>query len=184
MKVKSESEVTQLCPTLSDPMDWSLPGSSVHGIFQARVLEWGAISWNRMSKFFSPQGSLCSFMSHSVVHALWPGLSVSSYPHRILQRSAATPPPQWSLPCFPPTGKNNSSHGLPPDFASILLHLYYGTLFFAAFSKVCSEECLSLGSIHIKKCSQVTSLWDSAYCSMNWHSRLTLVYSGFWEDLQ
>ena len=41
MKVKSESEVAQSCPTLSDPMDWSLPGSSVHGIFQARVLEWG-----------------------------------------------------------------------------------------------------------------------------------------------
>ena len=43
MKVKSESEVTQSCPTPSDPMDCSLPGSSVHGIFQARVLEWGAI---------------------------------------------------------------------------------------------------------------------------------------------
>ena len=41
--MKSESEVTQSCPTLSDPMDCSLPGSSVHGIFQARVLEWGAI---------------------------------------------------------------------------------------------------------------------------------------------
>ena len=41
MKVKSESEVAQSCPTLSDPMDWSLPGSSIHGIFQARVLEWG-----------------------------------------------------------------------------------------------------------------------------------------------
>ena len=44
MKVKSESEVAQSCPTLSDPMDCSLSGSSVHGIFQARVLEWGAIS--------------------------------------------------------------------------------------------------------------------------------------------
>ena len=43
MKVKSESEVTQSYPTLSDPMDCSLPGSSSHGIFQARVLEWGAI---------------------------------------------------------------------------------------------------------------------------------------------
>ena len=46
MKVKSESEVTQLCPTLSDPMDCSLPGSSFHGIFQARVLEWGAIAFS------------------------------------------------------------------------------------------------------------------------------------------
>ena len=43
MKVKSESEVAQLCLTLRDPMDCNLPGSSVYGIFQARVLEWGAI---------------------------------------------------------------------------------------------------------------------------------------------
>ena len=46
MKVKSESEVTQSCPTLSDPMDCSLPGSSIHGLFQARVLEWGAIAFS------------------------------------------------------------------------------------------------------------------------------------------
>ena len=46
MKVKSESEVTQSCPTLSDPKDCSLPGSSTHGIFQARVLEWGAIAFS------------------------------------------------------------------------------------------------------------------------------------------
>ena len=48
MKVKSESEVTQSYPTLSDPMDYSLPGSSVHGIFQARVLEWGAIAFSKV----------------------------------------------------------------------------------------------------------------------------------------
>ena len=46
MKVKSESEVAQSCPTLSHPMDCSLPGSSVHSIFQARVLEWGAIAFS------------------------------------------------------------------------------------------------------------------------------------------
>ena len=46
MKVKSESEVTQSCPTLCDPMDFSLPGSSIHGICQARVLQWGAISFS------------------------------------------------------------------------------------------------------------------------------------------
>ena len=58
MKVKSESEVTQLCPTLSDPMDCSLPGSSVHGIFQARVLEWGAIACSevRDNKGFKRKG--------------------------------------------------------------------------------------------------------------------------------
>ena len=46
MKVKSESEDAQSYPTLSNPMDCSLPGSSVHGIFQARVLEWGAIAFS------------------------------------------------------------------------------------------------------------------------------------------
>ena len=45
---ESESEVAQLCPTLSNPMDCSLPGSSVHGIFQARILEWGAIAFSHI----------------------------------------------------------------------------------------------------------------------------------------
>ena len=49
MKVKSESEVAQSCLTLSDPMGCSLPGSSIHGIFQARVLEWGAIAFSVIS---------------------------------------------------------------------------------------------------------------------------------------
>ena len=48
MKVKSESEVAQSCPTLLDPMDYSLPGSSIHGIFQARVLEWVAIAFSNI----------------------------------------------------------------------------------------------------------------------------------------
>ena len=48
MKVRSEREVAQSCPTLSDPMDYSLPCSSIHGIFQARVLEWGAISFSEI----------------------------------------------------------------------------------------------------------------------------------------
>jgi len=48
MKVKSEREVAQSCLTLSNPMDYSLPGSSIHGIFQARVLEWGAIAFSEV----------------------------------------------------------------------------------------------------------------------------------------
>ena len=56
MKVKSESEVAQSCPTLSDPVDCSLPGSSVHGIFQARVLEWGAMAF---SLYMLKRGYLC-----------------------------------------------------------------------------------------------------------------------------
>ena len=50
MKVNSESEVAQSCPTLRDPMDCSLPGSSVHRIFQARVLEWGAIGFSNLAR--------------------------------------------------------------------------------------------------------------------------------------
>ena len=46
MKVKSEKEVAQSCLTLNDPMDRSLPGSSIHGSFQARILEWGAIAFS------------------------------------------------------------------------------------------------------------------------------------------
>ena len=52
MKVKSEREVAQLCPTLSDPMDCSPPGFSIHGIFQARVLEWGAIAFSEYPYYY------------------------------------------------------------------------------------------------------------------------------------
>ena len=62
MKVKSESEDTQLCLTLSDPMDCSLLGSSVHGIFQARVLEWGAIAFDDF------MGVLILNASKSILH--------------------------------------------------------------------------------------------------------------------
>ena len=55
MKVKSESEVAQSCPTLSDPMDCSPPGSSIHGIFQARVLEWGAIAFSEDLRELTPK---------------------------------------------------------------------------------------------------------------------------------
>ena len=77
MKGKSESEVPQSYPTLSDPMDCSLPGSSMHGIFQARVLEWGAIAfsssflgWNKSS---SGRGHLMKDTSgDSMDHMEWP----------------------------------------------------------------------------------------------------------------
>ena len=68
MKVKSESEVAQLCSTLCDPMDCSLPGSFVHGIFQARVLEWAAISfsnyflWNNIIENISKTCNLIFFI--------------------------------------------------------------------------------------------------------------------------
>ena len=99
MKVKSESEVAQSCPTLSNPMDCSRPGSSVHGIFQARVLEWGAIAFSvfqlRVTLFNlylylqHLAHSACSVVSDSLwPHGLWPpvdcGLPGSSV-HGIFQ---------------------------------------------------------------------------------------------------
>ena len=65
MKVESESEVAQSCPTLRDPVDCSLPGSSIHGIFQATVLEWDAIA-------FSIQvPTMCQILSE-ILHGLFP----------------------------------------------------------------------------------------------------------------
>ena len=67
MKEKSENEVTQTCPTLSDSMDCSLPGSSAHGIFQASVLEWGAIAFSfflyNLELFYNKQVFLIQFKS-------------------------------------------------------------------------------------------------------------------------
>ena len=65
MKVKSESEVAQSCPTPSDPMDCSLPGSSIHGIFQARVLEWGAIAFSLITLSASYE------WNHTILILLW-----------------------------------------------------------------------------------------------------------------
>ena len=67
MKVKSEKEVAQSCPTLSDPMDYSLPGSSIHGIFQARVLEWGAIAFSMMKLQYLMQRADSLENTHLVV---------------------------------------------------------------------------------------------------------------------
>ena len=66
MQVKSESEVAQSCSTLRDPMDCSLPGSSVHGILQARVLEWGAIAFSKREGREVPKGGdICIPMADS-----------------------------------------------------------------------------------------------------------------------
>ena len=68
VKVKSESEVAQSCPTLSDPMDCSPPGSSVHGIFQARVLEWGAIAFSIQKQQTPPISRNVDGRVHTVQH--------------------------------------------------------------------------------------------------------------------
>ena len=70
MKVKSEREVTQSCPTLSDPMDCSLPGSSIHGILQARVLEWGAIAFSEgLLATTKSQDKVSAFRGTIALHA-------------------------------------------------------------------------------------------------------------------
>ena len=83
MKVKSEREVAQSCPTPSDPTDCSLPSSSVHGIFQARVLEWGAIAFSLISHNYicvCSVAQLCLTLCNPMDYNL-PGSSV----HEILQ---------------------------------------------------------------------------------------------------
>ena len=67
MQVKSESEVAQSCPTPSDPMDCRPPGSSVHGIFQATVLEWGAIAFSTCLSIVQHKKSVCKVISFSEI---------------------------------------------------------------------------------------------------------------------
>ena len=77
MKVKSESEVPQWCPTLSDSTDCSLPGSSVHGIFQARVLEWVAIAFSKAcmhAKLLQSCPTLCEPIDGSPPGSAVPGI--------------------------------------------------------------------------------------------------------------
>ena len=78
MKVKSESEVAQSCSTLSDPMDCSLPGSSVHGIFQARVLEWGAIAFSQQTKLWDSNSVKSPNLRHSQARSQNKALSTAS----------------------------------------------------------------------------------------------------------
>ena len=73
---ESESEVAQSCPTFSDPMDCSLPGSSIHGIFQARVLEWGAIAFSIsgglvVQKMPANAGNMSLIPGLGRFHVLW-----------------------------------------------------------------------------------------------------------------
>ena len=89
MKVKSESEVTQSCPTLSDPMDYSPPGSSAHGICQARVLEWGIIAFSM----------LASTKTH---HDDQLGNSVNRFFQWTLQSCSANPKHSWCSIWFLP----------------------------------------------------------------------------------
>ena len=85
MKVKSESEVAQSCPTLSDPMDCSLPGSSIHGIFQARVLKWGVIAFSDAKLRESKKQKFTSNPKNKDQY-LDPLLQTATYTRKVLQQ--------------------------------------------------------------------------------------------------
>ena len=68
---ESKSEVAQLCPTLRDPMDCSLPGSSIHGIFQARVLEWGAIAFSKSQRKAMQNNALLKHSNPDIQKRQW-----------------------------------------------------------------------------------------------------------------
>ena len=80
MKVKRESEAAQLCPTLSDPMDCSLTGSSIHGIFQARVLEWVAIAFSP-AHLLHPKQYIGSFLQGNTCTSILLGLPCENDAH-------------------------------------------------------------------------------------------------------
>ena len=94
MKVKSEREVAQSCPTPRDAMDCSLPGSSVHGIFQARVLEWRAVAFSVMYSAYKLNKQGDSIQPWRIPFSIWnqsvvpcPVLTVASWPaYRFLKR--------------------------------------------------------------------------------------------------
>ena len=71
MKVKSESEVAQSCPTLSDLMDCCLPGSSIHGVVQARVLEWGAIAFSDFTIYTYIKSLCCKSKANTLIYQLY-----------------------------------------------------------------------------------------------------------------
>ena len=104
MKVKSESEVTQSCPTLSNPMDCSLPGSSVHGLFQARVLEWGAIAFSNKKSTYQKIYTCMRSVQFSSVAQLCPTLCDP------MNRSTPGLPVYHQLPEFTQTHVMPSSH--------------------------------------------------------------------------
>ena len=96
MKVKSESEVAQSCPTPSNPMDCSPPGSSIHGIFQARVLEWGATAFSSANASIPNSHNICWIVCNFITD-----LIKNSCP-KLTQLNLF---PFWFFPLHPANGK-------------------------------------------------------------------------------
>ena len=98
MKVKSEREVAQSCLTLSDPMDYSLSGSSVHGIFQARVLEWGTIAFSSSSPR-EWNSTHCCFLPREL-HGKRSLVGYSPWVHKESDTMEHLPPPPPPSPAY------------------------------------------------------------------------------------
>ena len=101
MKVKSESEVAQSCPTLNDPMDCSPPGSSIHGIFQARVLEWVAIAFSGKVKVKSLSRVLLPATPWTAAHEAPPSMGFSRQEYWSGVPSPALSPSTPLVSCLP-----------------------------------------------------------------------------------
>ena len=105
MKVKSDSEVVQSCPTLSDPMDCSPPGSSVHGIFQARVLEWVATAFSNYVSYRYTITMIHNFKKDLFIYLAVSGLSCSTQDLCCISQDLLLQPPDslvvvLRLSCF------------------------------------------------------------------------------------
>ena len=112
MKVESEREVTQSCLTLRDPMDCSPPGSSIHGIFQARVLQWGAIAFSDNTFIFK------SVQFDKTQHTHIP---VKPAPQKTMSTSITPKGFILSMPSFHP----NSHHQKPTDLSGEIRYIVY-----------------------------------------------------------
>ena len=111
MKVRSESEGVQSCPTLSDPIDCSPPGSSIHGIFQARVLEWGAIAFSKnhlcmgINKYpqFHHIKSVCLYVCVCVCSVMYNSVTLWTAARQTPLSMGFSRQDYWrGLPCPPP----------------------------------------------------------------------------------
>ena len=155
MKVKSESEGAQLCATLSDPMDCSLPGSSVHGIFQARVLEWGAIAFS---------DGMCISLNKPALILLWLTLEFSPMQSQRPSRGAGPRdlPETWNetILCLPFSCNGCTSQSV--IFAAPgLIHFAGKNNLVGAAAAKSLQSCPTLCDPHRQQPTRLPHPWDS-----------------------
>ena len=149
MKVKSQTEVAQSCPTLHNPMDYSLPGSSVHGIFQARVLEWGAIAFSSQS-----WPTLCNPMD-----CIIPGLPVH---HQLLELAQ--------------THVHPVSHAIQPSHLVFPLSSYLQS--FSASGSFPMSQFFASGGQSIGASASVFPMNIQDWFPLGWAGFISLLFKG------